>query len=327
MEQSASLAGNAYVYRDRQRNRLKVLRPDWVSVVVGVMSSDPNAPADPNALGSELLGYIYQPGGYASGEAPILLAVEDVAHYAPIPDPDALYRGMSWLTPVVNEIRADKQATAHKLKFFENGATPNMIVKYPKEITPEALGEYVKLLQQDHAGTVNAYKTLHIGGGADPMVVGKDFQQLDFKTVQGAGETRIAAAAGVPPIVVGLSEGLEASTYSNYGQARRKFADGWARPAWRSVSGALSQILTVPPGARLWYDASDVSFLQEDEMDAANILAKDAATVRTLVDAGYEPDTAVAAVKAQDLSLLQHSGLYSVQLQKPGGTAPASPPA
>ena len=37
-------------------------------------------------------------------------------------------------------------------------------------------------------------------------VVGRDFQQMDFKAVQGAGETRIAAAAGVPPIVVGVHE-------------------------------------------------------------------------------------------------------------------------
>lgn len=323
MEQSASLAGNAYVYRDTTRNRLKVLRPDWVSIIVGSMNPDPNAPADPHSLESEMLGYIYQPGGYGSKAEAIFLMPGEVAHYAPIPDPDAQYRGMSWLTPVLAEVQGDKQATRHKLKFFELGATPNLAVKYPKEITPQQLGEYVALMQQEHMGVDNAYKTLHIGGGADPMVIGANMQQIDFKVTQGAGETRIAAAAGVPPIVVGLSEGLEASTYSNYGQARRKFADGWARPAWRSAAGALGQIVPAPGGARLWYDASDVSFLQEDEKDAADIVAVQAAAIRQLVDAGYDPASAVAAVQAGDLSQLQHSGLYSVQLQAAGSTPAA----
>lgn len=328
MEQSVSLAGNAYVYRDNERGRLKVLRPDWVSIVVGSSSSDADASFDPGSLDSEVAGYIYQSGGFGSPHNPIVLMPEEVAHYAPIPDPDAAYRGMSWLTPVLQEIQADKQATSHKLKFFENGATPNLAIKYPKEITPAQLGEYVKLLKEDHAGVVNAYKTLHLGGGADPMVIGADMRQLDFKVTQGAGETRIAAAAGVPPIVVGLSEGLEASTYSNYGQARRKFADGWARPAWRSAAGALAQIVPAPTGSRLWYDASDVSFLQEDEADQANIVAQQATTIRALVDAGFEADAVVKAVQSGDLSPLvgTHSGLFSVQLQAPGSAVAAPTP-
>ena len=30
-----------------------------------------------------------------------------------------------------------------------------------------------------------------------------NLKELDFKSTQGAGETRIAAAAGVPPVIVG----------------------------------------------------------------------------------------------------------------------------
>ena len=43
-----------------------------------------------------------------------------------------------------------------------------------------------------------------------------------------------------------------------------------------------------------------------------------AATIKSLIDAGFKPDTAVAAVQAGDYSLLVHTGLYSVQLQPPG---------
>lgn len=74
---------------------------------------------------------------------------------------------------------------------------------------------------------------------------------------------------------------------------------------------------------RLWYDATDVPFLREDEKDAAEIASVTAQTVNSYITAGYEPDSVIAAVNANDLRLLKHSGYYSVQLQELG-SAPAS---
>ena len=48
------------------------------------------------------------------------------------------------------------------------------------------------------------------------------------------------------------------------------------------------------------------------------ILYTNAATIHTFVAAGYEPDSVIEAVTSGDLSKLQHSGLYSVQLQPAG---------
>jgi hypothetical protein len=223
------------------------MRPDWVTIVLG--SKDPNAQVGrPRRRG---VGYVYHPGGRNSGRDPVGLLREEVAHFAPIPDPSASFRGMSWLTPVIREILADGAATTHKLKFFENGATPNMIVSSTRT-RGSAAG--VRAVQGDvrgePQGVDNAYETLFLGGGADATVVGSDMRQLDFKVTQGAGETRIAAAAGVPPVIVGLSEGLQAATYSNYSQARRRFADGTMRPLWRNIAGSLATIVEVPAGRR-----------------------------------------------------------------------------
>ena len=73
-----------------------------------------------------------------------------------------------------------------------------------------------------------------------------------------------------------------------------------------------------------WYDDRDIAFLREDEKDAADIQSVQAAAIRQLVDAGYEPDSVIAAITAGDLARLKHSGLYSVQLQPPGTIAPPS---
>jgi hypothetical protein len=141
---------------------------------------------------------------------------------------------------------------------------------------------------------------------------------MDLRAIQGAGETRIAAAANTPPIIVGLSEGLASATYSNYGMARRRFADATMHPLWGDASGSLEILRPAPAASRLWYDARDVPFLREDTKDQAEVSFRAAQTIRSLVDGGFDPDSAVAAVTAGDMSLLVHTGRLSVQLQAPG---------
>jgi phage portal protein BeeE len=309
MEQDVTNAGNFYAVREGAR--LRRLRPDWVSIVL-------TAPPD-EAVQSDVAGYLYRPGGLTSKAQDHVYLPEEVAHWSPVPDPEAQYRGMSWITPVLQEIRADKATTLHKARFFDNAATPNLAVSFKETVTEEQFKAFMDAMNNAHQGAGNAYKTLYLGGGADVKVVGADLKQLDFKSTQGAGETRITAAGGVPAVIVGLSEGLQAATYSNYGQARRKFGDHWARPQWRSACAALEPLLRKPSGTvRLWYDDRDIAFLREDKRDAAEIQGVESRTIRTLIDAGYEPDTVVAAVASENWTLLKHSGLYSVQLQAPG---------
>lgn len=317
MIQDADLSGNAFVTR-LDDGRLRRLRPDWVTIVTG-SQEEQSAPGD--AIDSQLVGYAYTP----PTADPQWLLPEQVAHFAPIPDPEFSFRGMSWLTPVMREITADLATTRHKLKFFENGATPQLVVSLDASVTAENFAKFKAAMDASHQGVDHAYKTLYLGGGADVTVAGKDLHQLDFKATQGAGETRLAAAAGVPSVIVGFSEGLAGSSLNagNYASSRRRFADGTMRPLWRNAAGSLAEIIDVPTGSELWYDDRDIAFLREDRRDAAEIQGIQSRTIRALVDAGYEPDSVVAAVQAEDYSLLRHSGLYSVQLQPPGSGQPA----
>lgn len=320
----ADLAGNWFgTVLDGEVVRL---RPDWTDIVLA-----PRIGPNGGQVGMRRVGYIYYEGGRDNQSTgltarlgdPEPFPVEEVAQFAPIPDPLAQYRGMSWLTPIVREIQADIQATRHKLKFFENGATPNLAVSLAKEITPQQFEQFVDLMDRKHVGVENAYKTLYLAGGADATVIGADMRQMDFKVTQGAGETRIANAAGVHPAVVGLSEGMQGASLNagNYGAAKRATAQVTFRPLWRNASGSLETLLPPPgPDTRLWYDERDIEFLREDEKDAAEIRSADAQTMRTLLDAGFDPDAAVEFVASGEVTRLrgQHSGLFSVQLQPPG---------
>ncbi len=310
--QYADLAGNAFF--TNRYGGITPLRPDWMKIVIGSPNTDAGA-WDPDA---KVVGYVYKPGGSSSDRPQVNFLPEEISHFAPIPDPEAQFRGMSWLTPIVREVMADKAATEHKLKFFENGATPNLVVKLDVPDI-EKFKSWIEVFKHDHQGSANAYKTMFLGAGADATVVGADMQQLEFKVTQGAGETRIAAAAGVPPVIVGLSEGLASATYSNYQTARRRFADMTMRPLWRNMAGSLQRIVPAPnSGSELWYDDRDIPALQEDRKDAAEIQSMQAASIKMLVDAGFEADTAIAAITTEDFNALDHSGMFSVQLQPAG---------
>lgn len=315
MIQDADLAGNAFVARVPGTDRLRRLRPDWVTIV-SASESEPTLYGA--ALDAQVIGYWYSPRSPGATTDTLLLP-DQVAHFAPIPDPVAHWRGMSWLTPVLREISADLAATRHKLSFFEHGATPALAVRLDASVTPEMFERFKAKMNEGHAGASNAYKTLYLGGGADVTPLTMDLRQLDFKNTQGAGESRLAAAAGVPSTIVGFSEGLQGSSLNagNYGSARRRMADGTMRPLWRNVAGSLASLIDVPSGAQLWFDDRDIAFLRDDRKDSAEIQQSKASSIRQLLDAGFLADSVVAAIESEDFTLLNHSGLFSVQLMPP----------
>jgi phage portal protein BeeE len=314
MEVDASLYGNSYWVRPDGMNELVRLNPSRVVIATAdVVDEQTGMP-----YGRRLVGYSVLDD--RDRELAFFLPSE-VAHYRPLPDPDHPFRGRSWLSTVLPDVTADAEMTTYKHAFLRNSATPNMVVKFEPGVSEEAYRKFKERLESRHQGSSQAFKTLYLGAGADVKLVGANLDQLDFRAVQGAGETRIAAAAGVPASILGISEGLAGSALNagNYTATRRRFADGTMRPLWRAAAGALENLVPVSGGGvRLWYDDRDVSFLQEDVLDAAEIRNKDALTMRALVDGGFDPQSVIDAVNSGDLTLLTHSGSLSVQLQPPG---------
>ena len=311
MIQDADLAGNAYIRRVNP-TRLERMRPDWVEIV-SVMLEDSTT----GDKYREVIGYLYSESGLLSQESKTFYPVEDVAHWSPVPDPLANWRGMSWLTPVVREINADLSMTQYKQQFFDNAATPNMIVKYLGKIAPDALKKVQEQIQARHGGTANAFKSMVIDQGADVTVVGNNFAEMAFTLLQAAGEVRIASAGGTPPIVAGLQGGLDASTMANYAAAYRNFADSTVNGLWRGACSVLSKFADPPEGAELWFDLRDIPALRDAEELRQKGYAQFSIAVMNLVNAGYDPATVVDALEGGDMALLKHTGLISVQLLKP----------
>ena len=332
MIQDADLAGNSFVTTADNdghlgraakgpSRRLTRLRPDYMTIVLGSHSGDLQA-AD-----TRVIGFRYTP---RSGGPAVFLLPSEVAHFSPIPDPLFRFRGMSWLTPVLREIEADKSANVHKKNFFKKGARLSTVVSLDKDVQPAAFKEFVEAFNASHDGEDNAYKTLFLGGGASVTNNTADLKQLDFKVVQGAGETRIAAAAGMHPVIVGLSEGLSGSSLNtgNFEAAIRLTADKTMRPLWRTAAASLEPLIKESgreADVELWYDDREIAFLRDDTTDVAEIQTKQAATANSLTSAGYTPESVIEYLETGNLRALKHSGLYSVQLQAPGSTTPPAP--
>lgn len=166
----------------------------------------------------------------------------------------------------------------------------------------------------------NAYKTLFLGGGADPTVLGSDFKQLDFSVTQGKAESRLASAAGVPPSWVGFSEGLQGSALNagNFTAARRRLSDGTLQHLWMNAATSLQTLATPPDrGATLWFATRSIPFLHMDASDEATVQNQEANTIVALVKDGFIPESVIDAVTNGDWTRLRHTGFTSVQLQPP----------
>lgn len=345
-EVAGSIGGNFFMARrpargrdaaDHTKDRIRIMRPDWTRIILGsTEDTEGDDKVGPLDLDAEIIGYAYWNGGVMTGKPDYILFPEQVCHWAPLPDPEAPYRGMSWMTPIIHEILADKAMTKHKQKFLEGGATPNLAVKLNVTSVDE-FNKWVTRYREERELTdvdSNPYRTLFLAAAADPVPIGSNLKDTDWSAVQSGGEVRIAVAAGVHPVVLGIQAGLQGSALNagNFEAAYRQFANGTTRPNWRSFFQAASVIVDRPTfsdgktddSSELWYDDHDIPALAEDTVRAAEIASSDASTISTLIMAGFDPSLTVEAVVGKDLGRLAapeaHTGLPSVQLQP----APAS---
>jgi len=330
MEQDASLAGQAYIWDPPGEDRLVRLRPDWVTIISEVVT------APGGGTYRRKIGYWHEPPKNVldQGQGFFVPAAECV-HWVPVPDPQADFRGMSWLTPAFREITGDSAMTQYKIRHLQHDASPNVMIRYVQKLHPGTIDSIRERYNARYAGPENAGGTLVLDQGADLTVVGSNLSQLDFANVSAVGVERILADANVPGVLVGLEPLRGAGR--GYQESMQKLANLYARPQWRSACGALSQLLDVPAGNRLWFDTSDIAALQDGEMERGQAALVRAQALLALVQAGYTHESAIAAVDAMDLSQLKAGGLgtpassapvqHMLPQAQPGVTASPLPPA
>jgi portal protein len=328
-EQDVSLAGNSYTWDPPTEDRLIRLRPDWTTIVSEAV------PVDGGGWYRRKIGYWHEPPkGVLDKGRGFFAPAEEVVHWAPVPDPAADFRGMSWLTPVMRDVQGDDGLTRYKIKYLENSASPNLLIRYSQKLQPGTVDSVRERMHARYGGADNAFKTLVLDQGADVTVIGNSLAQMDFSGVSAVGVERILAAAMVPAVLAGLEPLRGAGR--GFQESMQKFANIWARPHWRSFCGAFTRIMDVPAGNRLWFDTSDIAALQDGEMERAQASLVRMQAVLAGVQAGAEMESAAAAVDAMDLTLLKKAAVpvpppsgnvqHLLPQTQPGATASPLPP-
>jgi phage portal protein BeeE len=299
MSQDDTTAGNSYprkvIPADESDPLIVQMRPECVSIV----STEARDTA--GRLFKQPAGYIEDVRPLGIEREPQFYSTAEVAHYSPVPDGKASFRGMSWLTPVLREIGADVAMTRYKTAHLSNGAMPGIVIKYSRKLSDVTVDTLAKRLTGKHAGPENAGKIWVLDEGADMTVAGSTLEQLQFDLITKAGERRICAAAGPGLLeILGFEPG-------DYQAAVRKLADLWARPRWRQACAALEHL--VPTSAdigpvRLWFDVSGIAALREGELQRAQSYLVKTQGLAASVAAGYTRESAIKAADTGDLTQL-----------------------
>ena len=309
MEQDVSIAGNAYIWD--AGDQLVRWRPDWVTIISAV-ENGPNGPY------RRKIGFHFEPPKQAQPQYgdPQTVGASEVAHWAPIPDSLASFRGMSWMTAALRDAQADMGMTAYKTKYLQNAATPNLLLKYQQKLAPGTVDSLRERITARYGGVENAFKTVILDQGADLTVVGNSLSQMDFSNVQSAGTERILANSLVPAVLVGLEPLRGAGR--GYAESMVKLANLYAHPQWRSACGALQKLIPdMPPqGIRLWYDTADIAALQDTETNQAQVALVRSQALLVLFQAGYTHDSAVSFIRSGDPGQLEAAPVA------PGAPAP-----
>ena len=249
-----NLDGNAFILKERSKAghvvALWPMRPDLVNPVPG-----------PNG---DLLGYSYWVGTQRTAWLP-----EDVIHLKypnPGDDLEGLGRGWSPLAVAARETDVDNSATSFLKKFFDNAAVPYGLLKSKQQLADTEVKRIRARIHEQYVGEDNWHDIMILDADAEYQRLGLNMDEMAMPDLRSISESRICMSFGVPPILIGAKVGLDRSTFSNYGEARRSFWEQTLSPTYRRIRDKLNTQLAPEFGdkaLRIECDLSRVQALQE----------------------------------------------------------------
>jgi HK97 family phage portal protein len=191
-----------------------------------------------------------------------------VLHFKwPLPDLSQPWVAQPPLRSAAASVETVSELDRYLYSLLKNDAIPPTVVTLPPEVAMSA-EEKARFREQwkERYGGGNRGEIAILDDGAKIERISLDLQQLAFDALYRAPEAKIAAAFRVPPILAGLLVGLDASTYSNYEQARKAFTQDALVPLWRAMAAEVENGLAPAfgNGVVVRHDLNEVASLQED---------------------------------------------------------------
>lgn len=299
---------------EKERNRmgqiinLWPMRPDWCSFYRGE--------------GRPIRAVRYQPYGLP----PVDIPRENVLLFQYFDPIFPLLKGLSPVAVAMRTIGVDNATTDFLKTFFQQGTVISGLLSSDQSISDVEAGRIRDRWRATHGGVGNWGDIAVTGAGTKYQSIAMNFRDMAFQQLDGRDEARICSVLKVPPIIVGAKVGIQASTYSNYEQARKALYEETISAQWTYYQGEIdTQLLTEYGDKKAVYTEFDTTYvraLQENEdakfkrgVEAAkgNILTRDEA--RKVM--GFDPiDKAPVFVGATVReTLTQNTGIVGDQPQ------------
>jgi HK97 family phage portal protein len=195
------------------------------------------------------------------------------------PDPQDLNSGLSPLEAATRDYCLDRKRENYLGEMLTNVPVPGMVLFQPEGWTADQKRD-IRAVLSDRVGAKAQRRgsPIFMEGEQANLMIPEPMKDLDWPGLSTMSEARICAAFGVPPIIVGVRAGLDASTYSNYEQALKAFYAMTINPLWTFFAlqwsvgllwGETWGRVKLPLAERMEYhfgfDTSDVNELKEDE--------------------------------------------------------------
>lgn len=243
------LSGNAYLEVVRPDGdgprELYALRPDRMRIV-------PDVSGVPRAYRYEVEG--------RSVDWPVdpISGASDVLHLRDFHPLDDWY-GLSPIEAAASAIDQHNAAAEHNAALLQNGARPSGALVFRSDPGPDGIRRVEEALLDRAQGPRQAGRPLVLGGDVDWKELGFSPKDMDFAELKAQAAREIAAAFGVPHLLVVSGE----ATYSNRTDARLELWEHTVIPLLDRVSSALSSWLgpMFGDGLRLAHDLDEVPAL------------------------------------------------------------------
>lgn len=260
IELHTGLAGASYWWKQRTNGgRIDALWPLRPDRVLPAWQPNLNAPEGERVI----RGWWYLPPGEGR---PVLLPRSEVIAFSN-PDPSGETGGIvesrGWVQVLADEIASDNAATGLVGALLKNYAQPSMLIKTKARITDKAEAERLKRNWMAQMGGSHAGEPALLDSDTEIEKLSFNLQELEFPDVRATAETRVAAAAGVPAMLVGLKAGMDRAIQSNVDQFREFFVDTTLSNKWRRYSDQFSNDLAPEygPNIVIRFDTSKVKAL------------------------------------------------------------------
>jgi len=154
-------------------------------------------------------------------------------------------------------------------KFFANGALPMTILSSDRVVPPQEIERLENIWQRFKSGIKNAFKTVVLGFGLKPTVIGFPLKDLALPELMQTEKDQLAVSFGIPITMLDAS----AANFATAKQDDLHFYTKTIFPELRLSRAAINRQLWWPLGYEMRWEFNDVEAIQQDEAEKAEGVA------------------------------------------------------